>query len=482
MRLEMQTLQDQVRSLETQQDDDRKNAAQELSSLATQLQKSREANRALAEANRALMDAKGSDDSTSKADLDQLNSRVRDLTAANDKLRSDQQRLADQLKSQASDLESARAAARAPAGWTQERDNLRAQVEDMFTKLSNAERGLAQLKSESEAARTEAQNAQGELATLKAKLADSDKAVETNNGAVAELTGLNQKLTDDKTALQAQLAQMKAAADRAQADIADLKARNAASDRSAEQQTAALASANDKLQTQLKSVTDELAGLKAKLADSEKAAEEHGSSVAELTGANQKLTTDNKNLQAQIDTLSTQLAALRTDSARLAQSEQARQDAEQRVASLDSVTAQLARTQRDLAGLRDENARLNDTVQAIDRDRTTRIAQLQQDNNAISARLRQAQGTLDQIASAARIINGASANFGGSPTPTVATTAPAPALAPDRIHTVAEGDSLTRISLRYYGTPNRWQEIYDANRDVLKGENALRPGQRLKIP
>jgi nucleoid-associated protein YgaU len=47
---------------------------------------------------------------------------------------------------------------------------------------------------------------------------------------------------------------------------------------------------------------------------------------------------------------------------------------------------------------------------------------------------------------------------------------------------VAEGDSLTRISMRYYGTSNRWQDIYDANRDILKGENVLRPGQRLRIP
>jgi nucleoid-associated protein YgaU len=47
---------------------------------------------------------------------------------------------------------------------------------------------------------------------------------------------------------------------------------------------------------------------------------------------------------------------------------------------------------------------------------------------------------------------------------------------------VAEGESLTRISMRYYGTSTRWEAIYDANRDVLKGENALRPGQRLLIP
>ena len=62
--------------------------------------------------------------------------------------------------------------------------------------------------------------------------------------------------------------------------------------------------------------------------------------------------------------------------------------------------------------------------------------------------------------------------------PALKAAAPAPA----RVHVVAEGDSLTRISARYYGTTNRWQDIYDANRDVLKCENALRPGQRLKIP
>ena len=94
-----------------------------------------------------------------------------------------------------------------------------------------------------------------------------------------------------------------------------------------------------------------------------------------------------------------------------------------------------------------------------------------------------AQGTLDQIASAARLINGTVGTTGatapvGRPAGTEA-MASAPV---ERIHAVQEGDSLTRISSRYYGTPNRWQDIYEANRDILKGENALRPGQRLKIP
>ena len=133
---------------------------------------------------------------------------------------------------------------------------------------------------------------------------------------------------------------------------------------------------------------------------------------------------------------------------------------------------------------------LADSAHATERDRAARIAQLQQENAAVSARLRQAQGTLDQIASAARLINGG-ALFTQSPAvarsvPTIAVQSsaatPAPTPAQPRVHVVQEGDSLTRISVRYYGTGARWQEIYDANREILKGENALRPGQRLTIP
>ncbi len=123
---------------------------------------------------------------------------------------------------------------------------------------------------------------------------------------------------------------------------------------------------------------------------------------------------------------------------------------------------------------------MNAAAQATERDRTGRITALQQENAAITARLRQAQGTLDQIASAARLINsGTSVN--STVLPLSSQTAPA-ATTPARTHIVAEGDSLSRISLRYYGTPNRWQDIYDANRDSLAGVNVLKPGQSLRIP
>ena len=62
------------------------------------------------------------------------------------------------------------------------------------------------------------------------------------------------------------------------------------------------------------------------------------------------------------------------------------------------------------------------------------------------------------------------------------TTAPAnPSNVPGR-YTVQSGDSLSSISRAMYGTPSRWIDIYQANRDQLSSENALRVGQELRIP
>ncbi|MGB0257810.1 MAG: LysM peptidoglycan-binding domain-containing protein, partial [Coraliomargarita sp.] len=58
---------------------------------------------------------------------------------------------------------------------------------------------------------------------------------------------------------------------------------------------------------------------------------------------------------------------------------------------------------------------------------------------------------------------------------------PAPESVP-RSYTVQSGDSLSTISRKFYGTPSRWIDIYQANRDRLSSENALRVGQELRIP
>ena len=51
-----------------------------------------------------------------------------------------------------------------------------------------------------------------------------------------------------------------------------------------------------------------------------------------------------------------------------------------------------------------------------------------------------------------------------------------------RFHIVRRGETLSEISDRYYGSANKWQKIYDANRKTIKDANKLRPGTRLIIP
>lgn len=51
-----------------------------------------------------------------------------------------------------------------------------------------------------------------------------------------------------------------------------------------------------------------------------------------------------------------------------------------------------------------------------------------------------------------------------------------------RNHTVEKGDTLSAISNRYYGSANRWEEIFNANRDQLDDPDLIQPGQVLRIP
>lgn len=51
-----------------------------------------------------------------------------------------------------------------------------------------------------------------------------------------------------------------------------------------------------------------------------------------------------------------------------------------------------------------------------------------------------------------------------------------------RTHTVRRGETLWEISEKAYGTPLRWQAIYEANRGLIKRPNLIFPGQTLILP
>ena len=53
---------------------------------------------------------------------------------------------------------------------------------------------------------------------------------------------------------------------------------------------------------------------------------------------------------------------------------------------------------------------------------------------------------------------------------------------PAQTYTVNKGDTLSKIAKEFYGSANRWHEVFDANRDQISNPDLIKPGQVLKIP
>jgi len=59
--------------------------------------------------------------------------------------------------------------------------------------------------------------------------------------------------------------------------------------------------------------------------------------------------------------------------------------------------------------------------------------------------------------------------------------APAPA-STTRYYKIQSGDSLSKIAKEFYGDANRYHEIFEANREVIKDPDLIYPGQQIRIP
>ena len=49
-------------------------------------------------------------------------------------------------------------------------------------------------------------------------------------------------------------------------------------------------------------------------------------------------------------------------------------------------------------------------------------------------------------------------------------------------HTVKSGDTLSKLAQHFLGAPNRYMDIFNANKDQLSNPDMIKVGQRLKIP
>jgi LysM repeat protein len=182
---------------------------------------------------------------------------------------------------------------------------------------------------------------------------------------------------------------------------------------------------------------------------------------------------------------------------------------------LDQTHEAAAKTETKLAAAQAEAAALRTQVDALNPNGKEMVllrqASISVATEAVELRdqLRQAQGSVAQLAQENAQLKTRLALLGPPPAPMLASPArfapPAPpaavtksapaqppppasaaksaATAPAaRQHVVAEGDTLSKISRRYYGTPDRWPEILEANRDVLRDARNLPVGASLRIP
>lgn len=51
-----------------------------------------------------------------------------------------------------------------------------------------------------------------------------------------------------------------------------------------------------------------------------------------------------------------------------------------------------------------------------------------------------------------------------------------------QFHTVVSGDNLSKISKQYYGDPNKYPKIFEANKPMLSSPDRIYPGQVLRVP
>jgi nucleoid-associated protein YgaU len=76
-------------------------------------------------------------------------------------------------------------------------------------------------------------------------------------------------------------------------------------------------------------------------------------------------------------------------------------------------------------------------------------------------------------------VKGGGSSTAPSPPPQAGSAPAAPA---PRTYTVVAGDSLSKIAKKFYGDANDWKRIFEANKDLIKNPDLIRPGQKLKIP
>ncbi|MBI5381571.1 MAG: LysM peptidoglycan-binding domain-containing protein [Opitutae bacterium] len=470
----------------------------------------------------------------SENELNETRAAARQLAAKNQQLEDVASARGRELTAAQTELEAAKRAATATdatariAALTTERDTLTKQLADLqgqlrtqteqAEKLARSDRQVAMLGSQNMAVLRDLEEAKG-------RLANAQQATEAEKTARAEAVAALTKLNAEKAALEQELANARAK----QAAAGEAAQQIAALNRQLADAQAQLAAANEKGTRIERELT---AKLEQQIAELEKLRQAPAPMPpVDVTGLKQRieaLEQQNSELSARALAAEAKVAAMPAAPAAPVENEDAKKqiaevegklatalhsftllqkdaDAARETAakSIADLEGKLASAQAEAAGLRAQV----ETFVAGQKDVTLlRQASVNVATEAAMLRdqLRQAQSVASQLAEenvqlktrlailapppaqSAPVRPGSAAaqalaSAPAAPAPSAAATA-APATAAARQHIVAAGDTLSKLARRYYGSADRWPEIYAANREVLRNSSTLPLGATLKIP
>jgi nucleoid-associated protein YgaU len=244
------------------------------------------------------------------------------------------------------------------------------------------------------------------------------------------------------------------------------------------------------------------------------------SDVASIKADNKQLTDELAASWKEADKLKADLAAAQSAATKASlelgatklELETAKAQPAEAAGSVTDLQDKLATSLRSFAVLQDENAALRASVDKLTGDNASLSQQLESakaSNSSLSVQaaatsqidplrteLRQSQDEASHLATEnaelrTRLSLEAPGPNSGKPVPTRPGTAaaladsapvaaPAPAAPAPKTYVVAEGDTLTKISRKFYGNSGHWEEILKANH--LKDEKSLVVGSTLTIP
>ncbi|HEY5551962.1 MAG TPA: LysM peptidoglycan-binding domain-containing protein [Opitutaceae bacterium] len=477
-------------------------AGQERDALASELSTLRR-DKQRAEESLAQMQAKPSLDGQIEALKAQIAKLETDLTDAHSEVRAAKAR---------SQEESARLEA-ALAQASRERDALSGEIAALKKDKQHAEESLAQMRAQP--------SLEGQVQAQKAQIAK----LETDFAAAhSETSAANAKADEKTTQLEVALAKAGQERETLSAEIATLRR-----DKQRAEESLAQMQAKPSLEGKVQEQTAQIARLKTDLA----AARSEASAAKEKVGDTTKLDAALAQATQERDALAAEIATLRRDKQRAEESLAQIQAKPSVDGQVEAQKAQITKLEADLAAARSETSAAKERVAELNTQLQVALAKPSQEKSALPAEiatLRQDRLRAEQARDQLRVDFAAArskleADLAASQTETraakaqiakleadlaaarsearsgkaqfaestsslraaplrtpVAEAVDTPASALPRVHTVASGENLSSISQRYYGTPNRWDEIFDANRDVLNSPNQLALGTRLRIP